>query len=118
MGRLKSFGAKKLTTKTDKDETPAAANGTDKDENAEKTDEETTNGAAKDTPYMFADVLAAIKKSYELSLYPSSETVAERSDDASVSSVSKLPLLEDGRLRSAITPSSTEDTPIVRTLSF
>jgi len=114
MGRLKSFGAKKLTTKAEKDETPATANGTEKDENAEK-DEETVNGAndaAKDTPYMFADVLASIKKSYENSLYPS-EAVAEKSDDASFSSSSKVPLLENGRLRSAITPSSSEDTPVI-----
>lgn len=115
MGRLKSFGAKKLTTKAEKDETPAATNGTDKDENAEKTDDETangTNGTTKDTPYTFADVLVAIKKTYEQALNPS-DTVAEKPDDDSVASLSKIPVLDDGRLRSVITPSSTEDTPVI-----
>lgn len=116
MGRLKSFGAKKLATKAEKEDTPAVANGADKDENAEKTDEETTNGnsgAAKDTPYTFADVLASIRKTYENAL-SLSEAVTDKSDEASVSSIAKIPVLDNGRLRSAITPSSSEDAPVIQ----
>jgi WD repeat-containing protein 48 len=117
MGRLKSFGAKKLaTTKSEKDNAPQHANGADKDENAEKTDEELANGngvPAKDTPYTFADVLAAIRKNYENALNATETTIVEKSDEASVSSISKIPVLEDGRLKSAMTPSTAEDTPVI-----
>jgi len=115
MGRLKSFGAKKLVPKPEKDDvtSPPTTNGADKDENAEKTEEEGTNGTqAKETPpYMFSDVLNAIRKTYETALNLS-ET--EKSDEASVTSISKIPVWEDGKLRSAITPSSAEDTPVIR----
>jgi WD repeat-containing protein 48 len=115
MGRLKSFGAKKLASKSEKDDAPHA-NGTDKDENSEKTDEELANGngiPAKDTPYTFADVLAAIQKNYENALNATETTTVEKSDEASVSSISKIPVLEDGRLKSAMTPSMAEDTPVI-----
>ena len=111
MGRLKSFSAKKLVQRSEKDDvtSPQAANGTEKDENSEKTEEEINgNGVQKEKPYMFADVLAAIRKTYEVAL--NSETT-EKSDAVSVSSISKIPVLEDGRLRSAITPSTPDDTP-------
>jgi len=74
-----------------------------------KLDEE-TNGStpAKDTPYTIADVLSTIRKTYETALNP---VDGEKSEESSVSS---LKVLEDGRLRSAITPSMPEDTPIIR----
>lgn len=64
-------------------------------------------------PYTFADVLASIRKTYENALYPS-EAVTDKSDDASVSSVAKIPVLDNGHLRSVITPSSSEDTPVIQ----
>jgi hypothetical protein len=115
MGRLKSFGAKKLaTTKSEKDDAPQHGNGADKDENAGKTEEELANGngvPTKDTPYTFADVLFSIRKRYESALNPS-EPTPEKSDEASVSSISKIPVLEEGRLKSAMSPSGPDDTPV------
>jgi len=114
MGRLKSFGAKKLVPKPEKDDlgSPANTNGADKDD-AEKNEEEGANGTqVKETPpYMFSDVLNAIRKTYETAVNLSE---SEKSDEASVNSISKIPVLEDGKLRSAITPSSAEDTPVIR----
>lgn len=116
MGRLKSFGAKKLaTTKSEKDDAPQHANGADKDENAGKPEDELANGngvPAKDTPYTFADVLSSIRKRYESALNPS-EPTPEKSDEASVSSISKIPVLEEGRLKSAMSPSAPDDTPVI-----
>jgi WD repeat-containing protein 48 len=109
MGRLKSFGTKKLVLKSEKDDvsSPQTTNGADKED--EKLDEE-TNGStpAKDSPYTIADVLSTIRKTYETALNP---IEGEKSEESSVSS---LKVLEDGRLRSAITPSMPEDTPVIR----
>jgi WD repeat-containing protein 48 len=112
MGRLKSFGAKKLVQKSEKDDvTSPPTNGAEK-EDAEK-DEEHANGnglPVKETPYMFSDVLSSIRKLYENALNPESE----KAEEASLHSLSKIPVLEDGRLRSAITPSTPEDAPVIR----
>ena len=115
MGRLKSFGAKKLVQKSEKDDvTSPPATNVAGDENADKPEgEETNDNVPKEKPYMFADVLACIRKTYENALSPT-EPVAEKSDASSVSSISKIPVLEDGRLRTAITPSAQDDTPPIR----
>jgi len=121
MGRLKSFGAKKLVSpKPDKpdDLTSPPANGAEKED--EKADDEqgangTTNGAAstvKEKPYMFSDVLSAIRKTYETALNSPREPTS--SDQASLNSISKIPVLEDGKLRSAMNPSGSDDTPVIR----
>lgn len=116
MGRLKSFGAKKLVQRTEKDDvaSPPATNGTEKEENTEKQEEETTasNGipVKEVSPYMFKDVLNAIRKSYESAL--NLHDAQGKLDSASVTSIAKAPL-EDGQLRSAITPSLPEDTPVI-----
>ena len=114
MGRLKSFGAKKLVTKTEKDDVSSPpTNGTDgKDDTTEKLDEETNGSAQANKPYMFSDVLSAIRKSYESAVNPP-ENTTEKADEASLSSISKIPIFEDGKLRSAITPSSSDDTPVI-----
>ena len=121
MGRLKSFGTKKLVSpKPDKpdDLTSPSANGAEKED--EKADDEqgangTTNGAtstAKEKPYMFSDVLSAIRKTYETALQLQTESTS--SDQASLNSISKIPVLEDGKLRSALNPSGSDDTPVIR----
>ena len=96
--------------KTEKDDvTLPPANGTEKDENQEKLEE--SNGVPeKQKPYIFSDVLSSIRKTYETALGPATE----KSDEASVDSLSKIPVLENGRLRSAITPSTMNDTPVIR----
>jgi WD repeat-containing protein 48 len=117
MGRLKSFGAKKHPQKSEKDDvtSPPATNGVgEKDENVDKPEGEEANGnAPKEKPYMFADVLSSIRKTYENALYPT-ETVAEKSDASSLSSISRIPVLEEGRLKTIITPSMPDDTPPIR----
>ena len=117
MGRLKSFGTKKLVPKSEKDDvtSPPVTNGAgEKDENTEKTEgEEMNSSAQKEKPYMFAQVLSSIRKTYENALSPP-ETPAEKSDASSVSSISRIPVLEGGRLRTAITPSMPADTPPIR----
>ena len=117
MGRLKSFGVKKHVQKSEKDDvtSPPTTNGApEKDENADKTEGEETNGnAPKEKPYTFADVLLSIRKTYENALFPT-ETVTEKSDTSSMSSISRIPVLEEGRLRTAITPSMPDDTPPIR----
>lgn len=116
MGRLKSFGAKKLVQKSEKDDvtSPPATNGTvEKYENTDKAEgEETIGTAQKENPYMFSDVLASIRKTYENALSPTE--IVEKSDAASVSSMSRIPILEEGRLRTVITPSMPDDTPPIR----
>src|SRR5436190_19587796 len=115
MDRLKSFGTKKLVPKSEKDDmtSPPNGNGVEKTE-TDKTEEETNglNGAQKEKPYMFADVLSSIRKNYKRALNLSDTT--EKSDGASVCSISKIQVLEEGRLRSAITPSLPDDTPPIR----
>jgi hypothetical protein len=119
MGRLKSFGTKKLTQKPEKDDLASSqtANGAEKDENADKTEEDANgNSVQKEKPYMFADVLASIRKRYTTALNPETATAAtttttEKPDNASVSSITRVPVLEEGRLRSALTPSLPDDTP-------
>jgi Domain of unknown function (DUF3337) len=120
MGRLKSFGTKKLTPKSEKDDPTSSqtANGAEKDDNADKTEEEANaNSVQKEKPYIFADVLASIRKRYETALNPetttttTTTTTTEKPDSVSISSISRIPVLEEGRLRSAITPSLPDDTP-------
>ena len=114
MSRLKSFGSKKHSQKAEKDDVtgPPAANGAEKDETTEKTETAATNGRVKERPNMFTDVLDAIRKMYETAL--NTPETPEKSDVASMNSISKIPVLEDGRLRSAITPSMPDDTPLIR----
>jgi WD repeat-containing protein 48 len=125
MGRLKSFGAKKLTPKLDKggggdDVTSPPANGTTEKEDDRPPEEDTnnnngTNGtaasAAKEKPYLFSDVLSTVRKTYETAL---NKGESSSSDQASLSSISRIPVLEDGKLRSALTPSGMDDTPLIR----
>jgi WD repeat-containing protein 48 len=112
MNRLR-FGAKKFVQKTEKDDSPSPhPNGTDKDDNPEKLDEETNGTPEKQKPYMLADVLSSIRKTYETAL--SSGETTEKGDEASMDSISRIPVLEDGRLRSAMTPSPQDETPIIR----
>jgi hypothetical protein len=64
---------------------------------------------------MFSDVLGSIRKTYETALGPGAAAeTTEKGDDDSVDSISKIAVLEDGRLRSAITPSTTDETPVIR----
>jgi len=115
MNRLR-FGAKKFVQKAEKDDvTSPPTNGTDKDDNPEKLDEEPNGTPEKQKPYLFSDVLGSIRKTYETALGPAAGAEGmDKADDASVDSISKIPVLEDGRLRSAITPSTTDDTPVIR----
>jgi WD repeat-containing protein 48 len=106
MGRLKSFGAKKLQ-KSEKDDVPPTTNGTETQDN-DKTEEDASETQIKDTPYTFSDVLSSIRKTYEMALNPD-----DKSDGASMNSISKIPVLEDEHLRSAITPCTPDDTPII-----
>jgi len=117
MGRLKSFGTKKLQ-KPEKDDTSAQANsnGTDKTDEAEKVEDDANAASAKDTaPYMFSDVLAVIKKTYETALNSELASTTEKLDDNSISSsITKIPVLgDDGRLKSAITPTTAEEAPVI-----
>jgi WD repeat-containing protein 48 len=117
MSRLKSFRSKKHSQKADKDDvtSPPAPNGAEKDEAAEKTEEGATNGSSsrvKGKPYMFTDVLAIIRETYETAL--NAPEAPEKSEVASLNSISKIPVLEDGRLRSAIMPTIPDDTPVIQ----
>lgn len=115
MGRLKSFGTKKLQSKPEKDEAtaPSTSNGSEKEE-AEKAEEEAANATPKETaPYMFSDVLTSIRKTYEKALFPQ-ETNNEK-DDISETSISRIPVLaEDGKLKSALTPTPIEEAPPIQ----
>jgi WD repeat-containing protein 48 len=116
MNRLR-FGAKKFVQKAEKDDvTSPPTNGTTQDDNPEKlTDEEPNGVPEKQKPYMFSDVLGSIRKTYETALGPGAAAeTAEKGDDDSVDSISKIAVLEDGRLRSAIAPSTTDETPVIR----
>jgi WD repeat-containing protein 48 len=111
MGRLKSFGTKKLQQKTEKDENNApASNGSE----AEKTEEDAANATPKEVaPYMFSDVLSAIRKNYERAL-DSSEVTTEK-EDSLEQFASRTPMIdEDGKLKSALTPTSTDEAPVIR----
>jgi WD repeat-containing protein 48 len=117
LGRLRSFGSKKHSQKAEKDDvtSPPTANGAEKEEAAEKTEEGTANGSGsrvKGKPYMFTDVLAAIRKAYDTAL--NTPEAPEKSDVSSLSSISKISVMEDGRLRSAIRPSMPDDTPVIQ----
>jgi WD repeat-containing protein 48 len=116
MGRLKSFGTKKLQPKTEKDETTAAStsNGSEKEE-ADKAEEDAANATPKEmTLHMFSDVLTAIKKTYESALTEDLASTTEKAEGSSLQSVSRIPVLgEDGKLRSAITPTPSDEAPVI-----
>ena len=117
IGRLKYFGTKKLVQKVEKDDVsppPTTANDAEKEEYGEKGDEETPNGnghPTKDTLYTFSDLLVSIRKTYENAL---NVPETDKLDQGSANSAAKLPLLENGHLRSVITPSTPVDTPFIR----
>jgi WD repeat-containing protein 48 len=110
MGRLKSFGVKKLQ-KSEKDDVavPIGTNGTEKEDEKLVEDEASR---AKETPYMFSDVLSTIKKTYERAGV--SDPPPEKSDSSLMEALSKFPVIgEDGKVKSIITLSSATDTPVI-----